>query len=405
MTDTTDIIYYNCNMVSSDQSNVSWQTAPIAYFSESRDKPIIKKSSQYKMSIVRFNMQTKTIPLFIPDIVVGQSNINLTNWQISATIYTYWQPPYVFGTIGQYFTSTKTVNFYPRDLRSPTPQPPLTSIDLDSTDYYYCYDYQHFCTMINNTFDAIYLDLSTQLATYLSNGGNPNVPLTTKVPRLKYDPTTNLFTLLTDTYGTGSPYSNSVFTNKYEQMNISFNHELWALLANFPAIAQGSNFYQISILNNLDNIFVPIDPSTGSQNNNLGVYWQTRQTYPSTSMFFNPVDSIAVSSSLLPNENELLGKTLNYGTNNLVVTATGNNFLPLISDYSNFQENAHTYNTFTQYVPSAEYRMIQLTSADTDIHNVDITLFWKNRITNQFHPIRLSYGASVSLKIMFRKDY
>ena len=53
------------------------------------------------------------------------------------------------------------------------------------------------------------------------------------------------------------------------------------------------------------------------------------------------------------------------------------------------------------YVPSAQYRLIHLTTSQP-INNIDIQCFWKDK-KGVLRPFILLIGASASIKILFQK--
>ena len=59
-------------------------TEPIPiYFNENRTNPIINNSGDYDMSIVRFQLDTQALPLWIPEIQANQSDPNLTIYSVT----------------------------------------------------------------------------------------------------------------------------------------------------------------------------------------------------------------------------------------------------------------------------------------------------------------------------------
>ena len=73
---------YNCDIINNRTTSAG--TDPPLRFNETRDAPIIRDSSQYYFSIVRFSMNgpNKELPIFIPSIQTHQDNINLTNYSL-----------------------------------------------------------------------------------------------------------------------------------------------------------------------------------------------------------------------------------------------------------------------------------------------------------------------------------
>ena len=93
-------------------------------------------------SIVRFTIQTgKTLPVFIPRILVGQADVNLTIYVVSLS--------YKFGNTT--YTASTRVICTPDKKTTPTPIPPLLEQDISST-YYYVYNYGTFIAMVNTAF-------------------------------------------------------------------------------------------------------------------------------------------------------------------------------------------------------------------------------------------------------------
>ena len=75
-------VYMDLDVVNNDYSTAS---KPQLRFEETRNAPFLPgDSADYFCSIVRFNIQTgNTLPVFIPRIVTGQSDINKTIYQVA----------------------------------------------------------------------------------------------------------------------------------------------------------------------------------------------------------------------------------------------------------------------------------------------------------------------------------
>ncbi|MFM7987877.1 MAG: phage minor capsid protein [Candidatus Fonsibacter sp.] len=83
--------------------------------------------------MVRFTIQTgNTLPVFIPSVVIGQHDPNLTIYSVSLQ-YSYQNIVY---------TITQNVFYQPEDATAPIPDPPLLSQDF-SSKYYNLYNYTH----------------------------------------------------------------------------------------------------------------------------------------------------------------------------------------------------------------------------------------------------------------------
>lgn len=141
--------------------------------------------------------------------------------------------------------------------------------------------------------------------------------------------------------------------------------------------------------------------------NMLGrVYYLAEQDYSSTDSLWSPISSIVFTSTLLPVKAEATGAPVVLGAGNVgVSTATVQSaFQPIITDISldTSTGGAADYRKFIYYAPSAEYRLSDFTSSKQDIRNIDIQVYWKNRLDNQLYPINMFNLSSVSIKVMFK---
>jgi hypothetical protein len=136
------------------------------------------------------------------------------------------------------------------------------------------------------------------------------------------------------------------------------------------------------------------------------VYYIAQQDYSSTDSLWSPVSSIVFTSTLLPIRTEATGQPVVLGAGNIGDSqATAQSaFQPIITDIAldTSQGNADAYRRFIFYAPSAEYRLSDFSSSKQDIRNIDIQVFWKNRLDNQLYPINMFNLSTVSVKIMFK---
>jgi hypothetical protein len=78
-------------------------------------------------------------------------------------------------------------------------------------------------------------------------------------------------------------------------------------------------------------------------------------------------------------------------------------FQPIITDIALPIENAHAYRQLIYYAPSAEYRLASFQRSRQTINQIDIQVYWKNRLDGQLYPVQMFNCSSVSVKIMFRR--
>ena len=136
------------------------------------------------------------------------------------------------------------------------------------------------------------------------------------------------------------------------------------------------------------------------------VYYIAQQDYSSTDSLWSPVSSIVFTSTLLPIKSEATGAPVVLGAGNIGFSqaTVQSAFQPIITDIAldTSVGNADSYRRFIYYAPSAEYRLSDFSSSKQDIRNIDIQVFWKNRLDNQLYPINMFNLSSVSIKVMFK---
>jgi hypothetical protein len=137
------------------------------------------------------------------------------------------------------------------------------------------------------------------------------------------------------------------------------------------------------------------------------IYWVAEQDYGSTDSLWSPVSSIVFTSTLLPVVSEFTGQPVTLGTSNLgnSTATTQSAFQPIVTDIAldTALTGAEGYRQFVYYAPSAEYRLSDFTNSPQEIRQIDIQVFWKNRLDNRIYPISMFNLSSVSLKMMFRR--
>jgi len=135
------------------------------------------------------------------------------------------------------------------------------------------------------------------------------------------------------------------------------------------------------------------------------VYWLNEQDYESNSSLWSPISSILFTSTLLPIRTEQTGAPIVLGQGNDAESSgtTPSAFQPIITDVAlPMTGGAADYRSFIYYAPTAEYRLSDTTPSKQDIRNIDVQVFWKNRLDNSLFPITLFNLSSVSIKMMFR---
>jgi hypothetical protein len=405
-----EYVYYNA-LIANTRTTATATANPPARFQETRGVPIISDASKYVFSIVRANMNGcgKDLPIFIPTIRQGAANptqnVDLTIYSVTQSLqanYTVLGNPYS----SPVFLSTKPVIWVTEvddNALAPIPQPATTQTGQDiSTLYYYCYTYSHWLNRVNAAFAAVLADLQAQFNAWWVATAIPGAPPTlgTAATSMTYNPSTGLFSLYASRYSFGGTDASSFGGLAAEASKLWFNSNMYGLMGNFDAQTvnlSSERAYEIIIRNILFQNILSVVPTGKS-------YWITIQDYESTSTLWSPIESIVFTSTMMPLVFEQTGDPVRYG-DALVGTITNTQvaFSPIITDIALTNTNASDYRGFVQYVPSAEYRLTAFQRSKTQIANIDVQIFWKNRLNGQLYPVQMPNGSSVSLKMMFRR--
>ena len=404
-----EFVYYNA-LISNTRTSAAATIDPPARFQETRGVPIIQDASKYLFSIVRANMNGcgKDLPIFIPTIRQGASNptqnVDLTIYSVTQSLqarYTVAGNVYVSPT----FISTQPIIWVTEvddNALAPTPQPSTTVSGQDvSTLYYYCYTYSHWVNLVNTAFVAALADLQSQF-NFWSLANVPGVPATlgTAATTITYNPSNGLFSIYASRYSFGGIDATSFGGASAEVSKLWFNSNMYGLFNNFDSQAvnlSSERAYEIIIRNIIYQNILTV-PATGKS------YWIVIQDYESTSTLWSPIESIVFTSTMMPLVFEQTGDPVRYGDSTVgIVNNTQLAFSPIITDIALTNMSASDYRGFVQYIPSAEYRMASFQRSKSGISNIDVQIFWKNRLNGQLYPVLMPNGSSVSLKMMFRR--
>lgn len=403
-------VYMDLDVINNDYTS---QSKPQLRFEETRNTPFLPgDSADYFCSIVRFNIQTgNTLPVFIPRIQTGQSDVNKTIYKVTVQ-------DAVLQASGQmkYFTGTASIVYEPEDLTAPAPASPANGQDL-SSNYYYVYNYQHFINLVNKAFASAFNQCRDAIYAYMGGpkdwwGGL----FKAVVPYLVFDVDTNRVTLhadeklfdMTESHLFGSVAEGT----SIDPMKIFMNDRLYELFAGLPCRFTSSSGDLNYRLNVIDRYFNKV-----TQKVSYTIAGQATPVIEDRSVIllnqemtsialWNPVASIVFASSLLPIVPTQTSAPKDIGNKNSSLVSGGNNsnLLPVLSDFSIAVDGSNQYRPMVEYNPGAEYRLIDMNST-ANLNRIDIIVYWKDR-SGGLHPFQLQPGCAASVKIMFRrKDF
>jgi len=366
-------------------------------FEETRTAPIINKADDYDMSIIRFQCDTYSLPVYLAEIRPNAGQNDLMIHQIILN--------YTNGSTVTRDLFSRFLIWEPADLTVPAPIPPSqtqTGFQVQ-TQWYHANDYDHILRIVNNAFEAVMQDLRDWSVNVL----NPNlgdfdyIDLTNiQAPFLVWNDLENKATL----YARADYFNvTSTPTILNPVIEIYFSQTLYGMFNSFPikkvliseAVATSPTvpYYQIMVDN-----FKGDKTVQGLFGEATERFISTPQQY-STISEWSPVSSVVFTSSTLPIVVNQLSNPVLYLNNNLIQLARPSNaFNTLISDLVSDEQS---YRGSLLYIPSAEYRWISLTTS-RPINQIDIQVYWRSKI-GLLVPFTLPSGGSCSLKILFRK--
>jgi hypothetical protein len=181
-------------------------------------------------------------------------------------------------------------------------------------------------------------------------------------------------------------------------INIFFNRSLYSKFTSFPASKDYNlslgRIYCLLLKSYYGTNIVSLDTQLTGVFKNYIKYDQEYSTISNWSV----VSAIVFTSSNLPVVATQISDAVNYVNGMIVSKNSGRVTEPIITDMTS---NDMCYKPNLLYVPSAQYRMIDLFGS-SDIQNVDISVYWKNRYTGELNPFYLQSSGSCSLKLLFQ---
>ena len=376
-------VYLNLDVV-----NNSTTTSQPLVFNETRNMPFLTNSQDYFCSVVRFTLQTSnSLPVFIPDILTGQSDYNKTVYAITMSLTQITTS--VPSGEKTYTTKIKSeyIQYARQDATVPLPSPPSTRVDTSSS-YYFVYNINDWVDMINLCFKQ----LTNELITAFSSTFSFNQPFIT------YDISSGLFTIHSDNsmdfIGSGGTFD----------LSIGFNSRLYNILP-FSSLKLPNSLdtetpsfgtiYRLNLFNKSDsNISIIYSSSEVAER------YIILQTEFSPISIMNPIRNVYFTTNTLPIVPTLVSPPKILGDTNISVSSVSGDLSNIIADYSIPVSAQNNYNGEIIYAPSAEYRLLSMNSS-TNLNRIDIQAFWESK-TGLSYPIYMPPGTCSNIKLLFR---
>lgn len=332
-----------------------------AEYNVRKSEPIIDNPSDYYLTLARWSLPAFNIPLFVIPIQNNQSDVNLSEYSITLE------------------TSTDTVQVYIDYISRNSATAPTTAIPEQETSnsYYWIYDYQHMVDLVNNAISSAFSTIT-------------GLPVGAVVPRILFNPITNLFSLIaeeidyTTTYTPANPAQDRYDAN----IKIWFNYKLFELFSGMssflplsPIQADGRDAQLLVYY--IDNYYVEPNATALASD----VYLQMLQQIKTISTW-SAMKSVVFETALIP-----IGKEY--------TSISGNSYKKVLTDFEPLKSSEQDVRTLLQYYPQGQYRLVDCIGTNP-LYNIDIKAEWIDTYGN-IHRLTIPYLHQMSAKLLFVK--
>jgi len=370
-------------------------------FNETRNTYFVPRADDYYLSIMRFQVDSYTLPTHFAEIQTNQADPDLMTASFTLEYDDGVNPPIAHQEFCRWVPNTDI----------PIPPPPSSNPNGLQTNspYYYSYNFRHMIDIFNDCLQDAFVALNLLVGGITLQNDLP--------PYFIWDSNNNKAILYADS-GIEDEFDilsrvgyNDYLPSSTPRIRIYMNRATESLLSSLP-------YDRVGITNTLGRVFklkVGYTRQFGSNvplYNNLvelpafflssaptinRYYIKLEQEY-STISNWTPVASVVFTSSTLPINVNSLSAPVILVNKQVIQNANNSNFAPIITDIAS---NEMVYKPNLLYVPSAQYRLVDL-HTNTPINNIDIQVYWKDRF-GTLQPFLFGSGSTCSIKLAFFK--
>ena len=345
-------------------------------FDETRSAPYINNPSDYYMSVISYQIDTASLPVFVCEPVVGGNDISKTYYWVTIT------------DASNNINGHTQVLWAPQDLSAPLPPTPVPN-NYSSYPYYYCYSFSYFIELVNKAIASIYPHRNPP---FLVIDNNNQISIKGMANRF----ITDVNGECVGTGGLPNPNGHKLF----------FNTELYYLFSSLNALNHPD---PVNGLNNSNfQILFPFNPS----GLNIETIYTDLTAVPITSgpsyraivsqceysplPFWNPIDSLQFVTYYLTVVQELFGTNSTFYDN----TSIADQYY-ILTDFTPRLVNGTETQPNIIYEPLAEYKLCDLYGIQP-LQQLKFNVVVKDKFGGT-RQMTIESGGVASIKLLFRK--
>ncbi len=352
-----DFLYLNVNLNYGQSDKVLDRSAP-ASKTITRTQSILNNPSDYYGCVSKVFISGFNIPLIIPEIQIGQSNVNLTTYSVQ------------LGFNGTYSAETFVI-YKQNDFKQPVPTGNVT-LQSSKSKYYFVYTYDAFFDMINYAFVLALADLNAQVATGAVTA-----------PRFIYESQTGLMKLVAPSANYNQPPNTNVEATG--QIAVFVNNAMFTFCVGLPTVVLN--------VNRPCNIMLPIYDTGNSVN---GSDYEMYIQNPSELCYFQSMQNIQILTNM-PIVSEFIDSS--YTQPDSANNQSGVN--QILFDLTIDPSIIGSYHTTLVYNKVDNLRMFQFNS-QVPLYQVSFSLQFTDAYGRSY-PIIVSEGVNCYFKLEFIK--
>jgi hypothetical protein len=126
------------------------------------------------------------------------------------------------------------------------------------------------------------------------------------------------------------------------------------------------------------------------------------QDFISTGGCWSPIASFVLGTNTIPVRNEATANPVTFGSTNIGSIASGGAFQKVLIETPIEALRADIWKGNVLYEPKLEI-FASLDPSHESISDVDVSLFWRNRLTNSLVPVHIPNQGSMSFRLLFKR--